>query len=103
MVRDVDAEKMRSALEEGLQPHMRLDATARSFVAQLSEDLKEGDRLIFAFLPGGECRLTAKGREGTPVKSPELWAALQKIWLGPDPISSDIKEKVVERIPGLLK
>lgn len=92
LVRDVGAEDMRNALDEGLRAHMTLNDQAREFIALLQDDLKEGHRLEFVWTPGWKVQMVQEGRAlGEPVQSKELCAALAKIWLGSSPISESIK------------
>jgi hypothetical protein len=103
MAREVDAGTMRDAFEEGLEPHMTVDARAKALVAEVNDTLQKGDEVRLEWLTGGRVRMVFRGRIGTTYKHPQLAASLLKIYLGTAPVSDDIKEKAVERIPEMLR
>jgi hypothetical protein len=103
LVRDVSAADMRKALLDGISKTAPPDAAARDFVSKVSSDLKAGDSLVFTWLPGGRCLLAHNGERTADVQNAPLAAALQRIWLGPEPISIELKEHMLERIPAMLR
>ena len=103
MVRTVGPDDMRDSVSKVLARHYKPDATVAALMAQFVSDLEEGDEATFLWLPGGKTQLIFKGNPGKVHTNRKLQRALQLIWLGRKPISSDIKEKVTERIPGMLK
>lgn len=103
LVRDVDAEAMRDALEEGIEADTSLDANAKALIKEMDTDFESGDRLTFQFMPGWKIRLDQGGKVGKTYEGKALCVALLKIWLGRDPISDDIKDHAVDWIPNMIK
>ncbi len=95
MARDVDAEAMREAFEDGLEPHMQIDDDARAL-------MHEGDEVRIVWRPGAEVQMIFKGKAGKRFHNPKLAASLFKIWFGRKPVSKDIKRGAIERLPEKL-
>ncbi len=61
----------------------------------LFETLKSGDSIFLDSLPNQGTRVIIKGQLKGMIGGQEFYPALLKIWLGNDPISSDLKEELL--------
>ena len=103
MTRDVDAEDMREAFEDSLEPRLRKIAAGvenkergkqalAKFKGQFESELKEGTDLIFTWQPDGKLHSVINGEYKGAIESRELALALFDIYLGADPISKQAKK-----------
>jgi hypothetical protein len=104
--RDVDAGKIKSAYEEGLSEELSDRAPAdvkqgaQAFVAAFDKDLKEGQEIVLR-TAGKKIEINVAGAKKELATSPTLCKAIWNIWLGPKPISKDLKTGLVSRIDSL--
>ena len=98
MRRDVPREKFIRALEDSFTrnsaPSMpalrsRLDRLEHAIPA-----IKKGDVLEFTYLANSETVMSCQGRELT-IEGKEFADALLSIWLGSEPVNSDLKRKLL--------
>ena len=60
--------------------------------------LKTGDTFTVDWVPGTGTVITVKGvPQGEPIKEPEFFNALLRIWLGPTPADWKLKEALLGR------
>ncbi len=108
-VRDVEADKVRGAFEEGLQDELSdkapadLKQSAQQFLALFDKDLKEGQEIVLATSADGKIEIKLPGDNKAGPQSPRLARAVWGIWLGEKPISADLRRALVERIDVLGK
>jgi hypothetical protein len=108
-VRDVDAEKIRSAFAEGLEEEMGDKApvdrkqAAEQFLALFDKDMKEGQDIKVRTSADGKIEVEIAGQKKQAPQSPKLARAVWGIWLGAKPISTDLRRALVERIDVLGK
>ncbi len=101
--RSVSVEKIRNAFDDAIGDSVPKDDPAReAFLALFSGEIDKGDEFRISFGPEGVIHVVGKGTVRGSVESPPLAIALIASWLGEKPVSEDIKEGVVERIPELL-
>jgi hypothetical protein len=104
--RDVDAGKIRNAYEEGLSEELSDRAPAdvkqgaQAFIAAFDKDLKEGQEIMLR-TAGKKIEINVAGSKKELPTSPTLSKAIWNIWLGPKPISKDLKTGLVSRIDSL--
>jgi len=55
------------------------------------EPLKEGDQMVFTYVPGTGTTLTIKGQEKLTIAGPAFAPVLFSVWLGPKPPNADLK------------
>lgn len=106
--RAVPAAKLRDAYRDTLSDDVGAKATAElrrdteAFIALFDRDVKaggeihihtDGDGMIFVRIEGGMTRTGPKN----PRLAHDIWAS----WLGTSPVSSDLKQRLVERIDAL--
>ena len=101
-VRDVDVEKIQGAYRDGFKENLsEADATAlaplvEQFLGYFKKEVKENDRFVLQWLPGGVVIAQTQGTTHPPVKSVAFAKALWSIWLGEDSIVD--REDLVGRI-----
>jgi Chalcone isomerase-like len=104
MKRDLGAATVWDAFDEGIQANSspaELAAIAKELVEieKLFTDLgevKEGDVIDIDFPPNGDTIVTYQNQPKGKIASKPLQQALLKIWLGSDPVQSDLKEALLK-------
>jgi hypothetical protein len=56
------------------------------------EPVKEGDQMIFTYLPGTGTTLAINDQEKLIIAAPEFAPVLFSVWLGPKPPNADLKK-----------
>jgi hypothetical protein len=103
-VRDVKASSMRDALSDAMDLAVAENDPARNaFVSLFVEEIQDGEEVALRMGSGGEVEVLRDGRSIGTVSSADVARGLMLSWVGDDPVSSDIKDGVVERIPTLLR
>ncbi|MFZ5556048.1 MAG: chalcone isomerase family protein [Pseudomonadota bacterium] len=100
MLRDIDAESLASALNEGLEKNLApaelkaLEPKVKELTAILTRDkeIKEATVIFLDGIPGQGTRVTANGSERGVVAGDELFPALLRVWLGDKPADEDLKK-----------
>jgi hypothetical protein len=104
LVRDLSAEQLVEALEEGIR-----DNTSSAELEALSSRLAElkaimlevkqgrdGDLMTLDFLPGTGTQVAMNGTvRGKIIAGDDFYRALLRIWLGDNPISKDLKKALL--------
>lgn len=113
LARDVDAEDMREAFEDQLQPRLKakskpedLEQTQKlmaAFRGYFGENMKEGDSVVFTWQPGGKLHTTVNGVEKAALESHTLCWALFDVYLGPDAISTSARNNFLRGLHGELQ
>ncbi len=90
--RDVDVPKIRDAYLDGFKENLS-DAEFRSLQGQINQflgyfnkDVRENDRYILTWLPGGVIVATVQGVEKPAIQNEAMAKALWNIWFGDDSI-----------------
>ena len=102
MLRDVDAESLHSALDEGLKNNHTADELAGIKVAseQLAGIMKgigkarEGDTIAIDFMADG-VTVSLNGESRGKVVAPTFAKALLKVWLGEKPADTSLKKALL--------
>lgn len=108
-VRDVAADKLREAFEEGLAEELAAKAPAdvrdvtQLFLKQINRDAKTGEELVLRTSPDGRVELSIGGAAVPAVQNAKLARAIWGLWLGGKPISKDLRGALVNRIGALAK
>ncbi len=106
-VRDVGADKIREAFEDGLKAERsdkappELRAAAQQFVGLFDRELKNGQEIILKTSADGRLEVEIAGQKKAGPQNPRLVQAIWNIWLGPHTISGDLRRGLVERIDQL--
>ncbi len=102
MLRDLDRGKIADAVREGFEKNSReqmprLKERLDRFIEQIP-DLKEGQRLTITYVPGqGTTVVVGDSEARTRIEGKDFADALFRVWLGDDPVDSDLKEKMLGR------
>lgn len=104
LVRDLSAEQLVEALEEGIRDNTspaELEALS-SRLAELKAIMlevkqgREGDLMTLDFLPGTGTQVAMNGIvRGKAIAGDDFYRALLRIWLGDNPISKDLKKALL--------
>jgi len=63
-----------------------------------------GDAFSVDWIPGTGTIIMINGKPSTaPIKEPEFFSALLKIWLGKSPADSTLKDALMSKDPGVSK
>jgi len=95
-VRSVSKNQMADAFEESFNNNTP-DAT-KTMKADIDrllgalEPLKEGDQMVFTYVPGTGTTLAINGKEKLTIAAPAFGPVLFSVWLGPKPPTADLKK-----------
>jgi hypothetical protein len=103
MLRDVEAEQLFSALNDGLKKNHTPGQLARlePQVKQLEgifnavKSAKSGDVILLDYLPGAGTRVTVRGEDKGTIAGEEFNRALLRIWLGAEPADASLKKAML--------
>ena len=103
MLRDLEAEQLFSALNEGLKKNHAPDQLARlePQVKQLEgifnavKAAKKGDVILLDYLPGAGTRVTVRGDDKGTSTGEDFNRALLRIWLGEQPADASLKKAML--------
>ncbi len=102
-VRKVGADAMREALDASLDATVARDDPARAaFGALWTEEIAKGEEVAIDIGVDGVVTVYRDGRKVGAVESADIGRALMLSWVGPEAVSTDIKQGVAERIPAIL-
>ena len=59
------------------------------------EAVKEGDQLVFTYLPGKGTTVAIHGKEKLTIEATAFSSALFSVWLGPKPPTADLKKGIL--------
>jgi hypothetical protein len=104
MLRDVGAKTFSDALREGIDDNNSA-AQAKAVEPQLKQleavmqkvgTAKEGMRIRLDWVPGAGTQVSIDGAPAdAPIPGKDFYRALLRIWLGPDPVQSDLKRALL--------
>ncbi len=104
LVRDLSAEQLVEALEEGIRDNTspaELEALSSRLVELKAIMLevkqgRDGDLMTLDFLPGTGTQVAMNGTvRGKAIAGDDFYRALLRIWLGDNPISKDLKKALL--------
>jgi len=103
MLRELTAEQLFSALNDGLQNnHAPVDlAKLEPQVKQLEgifnalKVAKNGDVILLDYLPGAGSRITVNGESKGTIPGDEFYRALLRVWLGDQPADASLKKAML--------
>jgi len=104
MLRDVDADDFSEALNEGVKDN-HSEAELKALVPRLAiltalmneiKEAKTGVAIDLDWLPGAGTQVTIGGQSrGKPIPGEDFYRALLRIWVGDNPVSSDLKKSLL--------
>ena len=105
MLRDIDGNELGKLFTKGMEANAPRDEFVKSIngVLKLSEvfasrsKLSSGDSFSVDFVPGVGSMLSLNGKPvlAEPIKEPEFFTALLRIWLGDKPADDSLKEALL--------
>jgi len=110
MLRDIDGNDLGKLFTRGMQDNSPREEFAKSIPGTLrmaevfaaKKRLAQGETFGFDWLPGQGTALMLNGKPfGEPIKEPEFFNALMRIWLGPSPADANLKDALLGLPPKL--
>ena len=104
MLRDIDANEFGRLFTRGMQDNTSRDDFAKSIpgtirlgeMFALRKRLQAGDSVWIDWLPGTGTVISINGKpEGEPIREPEFYTSLMKIWLGNAPADHQLKDALL--------
>ena len=104
MLREIDANELGKLFTKGMEQNAPREEFSRSIsgIMQMSEifssrkSLKAGEWFAVEWVPGTGTVILVNGQAtGQPIKEPEFYSALMKIWLGKAPADAGLKDSLL--------
>jgi len=105
MLRDLDGNELGKLFTKGIEANVTREEFAKSIngVLKLSEifasrkQLNSGDSFSVDYIPGVGSTLLLNGKSvmPEPIKEPEFFSALLRIWLGDKPVDDNLKDALL--------
>lgn len=104
MLREIDANELGKLFTKGMEQNAPREEFSKSIggIMQMSDifssrkNLKAGEWFAVEWVPGTGTVILVNGQPtGQPIKEPEFYSALMKIWLGKAPADSGLKEALL--------
>lgn len=108
MLRDIDGNELGKLFTKGMEENAPREEFSKSIsgilrmsdVFSTRKRLLAGESFALEWLPGSGTVISVNGKpEGAPVKEPEFFSALMKIWLGKSPADPQLKEALLGKLP----
>lgn len=108
MLREIDANELGRLFARGMQDNAIAGEFSKSVPGTLRmgemfsarKRLRAGESFTVDFVPGVGTQVLINGRpEGAPIREPEFFTALLRIWLGERPADEALKEALLGRAP----
>ena len=108
MLRDIDANELGKLFTKGMEQNAPREEFSKSIagILRMSDifstrrKLAAGESFAVEWLPGTGTVISVNGKpEGAPIREPEFYSALMKIWLGKAPADAQLKEALLGRAP----
>ena len=112
MLRDINGSELGKLFTRGMEENAPRDEFSRSIPGTLAlsdlffekKKLVAGDAFSVDWIPGTGTIIMINGKPSTaPIKEPEFFSALLKIWLGKSPADSTLKDALMSKDPGVSK
>ena len=104
LLREIDSNDLGKAFTKGFEENSPKNEMPKLIpglirMGQIFSDQKKmmaGENLTIDWIPGTGTIITVKGKQqGEPFKEPEFYAALMRIWLGPNPADFKLKDALL--------
>jgi len=104
MLRDVDANELGKLFTDGMQKNSTREEFGKAIAGTIRmgeifadyKKLEKGDSFLIDWVPGSGTFISIKGKlAGDPIKEPEFFSSLMRIWLGKSPADSNLKEALL--------
>lgn len=103
-LRDIDGNDLGKLFTRGMQDNSSRQAFAQSIPGTLrmaelfaaKKRLAQGESFSVDWLPGQGTSILVNGKpQGEPIREPEFFDAMLRIWLGPHPADADLKDALL--------
>lgn len=110
MLRDIDANELGKLFTRGMQDNSSKEDFSKSIAGTLrmsdifsaKKKLASGENFSVDWVPGVGTTVLVNGKpQGEPIKEPEFFVALVKIWLGQSPADSQLKDALLGKAPAV--
>jgi Chalcone isomerase-like len=104
MLRDIDGNELGKLFTKGMEDNAPREEFSKSIAGILRmsdifstrKKLLAGESFALEWLPGTGTVISVNGKpEGAPVREPEFFSVLMKIWLGKSPADAQLKEALL--------
>ena len=104
LLRDIDSNELGKAFTKGFEENSAKSEMSKLIpglikMGQIFSDQKKmlaGENFTIDWVPGTGTIISVKGKpQGEPFKEPEFYAALMRIWLGPNPADYRLKDALL--------
>lgn len=104
MLRDIDANELGKLFTRGMEDNSTREEFAKAIAGTLRladmfaarKKLLTGEQFTIDYLPGRGTQISINGQpEGAPIKEPEFFNALMRIWLGKSPADALLKNALL--------
>lgn len=108
MLRDIDGNELGKLFTRGMQDNAPREEFSKSIAGtiRMSEifsarkKLLSGENFSVDYVPGVGTTVLVNGKpQAEPIKEPEFFSALMRIWLGKNPADSQLKEALLGKAP----
>ena len=108
MLRDIDGNELGKLFTRGMQDNSSRAEFGKSIAGTLrmseifaqKKRLAEGESFSVDWVPGVGTTVLVNGKpQGEPIKEPEFFRALMRIWLGPRPADAQLKDALLGQTP----
>ena len=112
MLREIDGNELGKLFTKGMEQNVAREDFSKSIpgimrmsdVFSTRKKLAAGESFALEWVPGSGTIIIVNGKPaGEPIKEPEFYASLMKIWLGNSPADSTLKEALLgkaAKVPG---
>lgn len=110
MLRDIDANELGKLFTRGMQDNSSKEDFSKSIAGTLrmsdifsaKKKLASGENFSVDWVPGVGTSVLVNGKpQGEPIKEPEFFVALVRIWLGNSPADSQLKDALLGKAPAV--
>jgi hypothetical protein len=108
MLRDIDANELGRLFTRGMQDNSSRDEFSKSIPGTIrmgeifaaKKRLAAGESFSLDWVPGQGSFVLVNGRpQGEPIREPEFFSSVMRIWLGNNPADAQLKEALLGRAP----
>ncbi len=108
MLRDIDGNELGKLFTRGMQDNASKEDFSKSIsgtirmseIFSLRKKLTAGENFSVDWIPGTGTVVMLNGKPaGEPIKEPEFFSSMMKIWLGNNPADAQLKEALLGKAP----
>ena len=109
MLRDIDGSELGKLFTRGMQDNAPREEFSKSIVGIMKmsdifsarKKLLSGESFSIDWIPGTGTVIMVNGKPAAePIKEPEFYSAMMKIWLGKSPADAQLKDALLGNAPG---